>query len=198
VLAELGNLDPETGTLVDYDFQIRIAARKTYVVVPTPGAVFFHRRDSISGEARLDGTWPAWSHLMKNIVEDESVAPEVRKQAEAMLLEQLISRLYGVGVVSSRHGNIADAMEAADLLSSRYGQHSMARRIRSVAFAFQRLPPLRRVHSKLSEWRQPFERTGWRRKPVTLADHLEEMSDPSMGEGADTYQRTKADHASVR
>src|SRR5229473_1661021 len=105
VLAELGNLDPSTGTLVDYDFQIRIAARKPYVVESTPGAVFFHRRASISGEARLDGTWPAWLHLMKNIAEDESVAQDVRNRAEAMLTEQLISRLYGVGVVSSRSGN---------------------------------------------------------------------------------------------
>jgi GT2 family glycosyltransferase len=194
LVAELGNLDPTTGTLVDYDFQIRIAARKTYIVVPTPGAVFFHRRDSVSGEARLEGTWPAWSHMTMNIVEDQSVAPEVRKQAEAMLVEQLITRLYGIGVVSSRHGNTADALQAADLLSSRYGQRSKARRIRRLVSAFQRVPLLRRVHGKLSEWRQPFERTGWRRKPVTLADHLEE---PSSGEGAQTYQH-KADHASVR
>jgi GT2 family glycosyltransferase len=194
LLAELGNLDPKTGTLVDYDFQIRIAARKTYVVVPAPGAVFFHRRDSISGEARLEGTWPAWSHMMQNIVEDESVASDARKQAEAMLVEQLISRLYGIGVVSSRYGNIADAMQAADLLSSRYGQLSKARRIRRLASAFQRLPALRRLHAKLSEWRQPFERKGWRRKPATLADLLLEIRDPSSG--AQTYR--EADHASVR
>lgn len=197
LLAELGNLDPKAGTLIDYDFQIRIAARKTYVVVPTPGAVFFHRRDSISGQARLEGTWPAWSHMTKNIVDDESVAPEVRKRAEAMLLEQLITRLYGIGVVSSRHGNTADALQAADLLSGRFGQDSKARRIRRLASAFERLPPLRRIHGKLSELRQPLARKGWRRKPVTLADELEQLRDPSRGNPAHTFQR-KADHASVR
>lgn len=183
VLAELGNLDPNTGTLVDYDFQIRIAARKPYVVEPTPGAVFFHRRESISGEARLDGTWPAWLHMMQNIVGDESVAPEVRKHAEAMLVEQLISRLYGVGIVSSRNGNFSDARQAADLLSNRYGQHSKARRVRQLASTFEQLPAVGRVHGKFSEWRQRYERTGWRRKPVTLATYLEELRDASSGAG---------------
>ncbi|MDQ2943494.1 MAG: glycosyltransferase [Candidatus Dormibacteraeota bacterium] len=174
VLAELGNLDPTAGTLIDYDFQIRIAARKTYVVDPAPGAVFFHRRDSISGEARLDGTWPAWQHMTKNLVEDESVAPEVRNAAGVMLEEQLITRLYGIGILSSRHGNLSDAMEAAEMLSTR-GQDAKARMIHRLVSAFGRLPSLRRVHGKLSEWRQPFERTGWRRRPVTLASYLEEL-----------------------
>lgn len=191
VVKELGNLDPNTGTLIDYDFQIRIAARHTYVVDHTPGAVFFHRRDSISGEARLDGTWPAWLQMTKKLIEDESVAPDVRKRAEAMLEEQLITRLYGVGVLSSRHGNLADAMEAADLLANRYGQHAKARMIHRLVSAFARLPSLRRVHSKLAEWRQPVERTGWRRKPVTLADYLETLPKPSSHEGA------SATHASM-
>jgi GT2 family glycosyltransferase len=172
VLKELGNLDPEAGTLIDYDFQIRIAARKPYVVVSTPGAVFFHRRESISGDARLEGTWPAWLQLMKNLAQDDSVPPAARKEAEAMLVEQLISRLYGVGIVSSRHGNYPDARQAADLLSSRYGRRSMARRIRLLASTFEKLPPLGRVHGKLSELRQPYHRVGWRRKPVTLAEYL--------------------------
>lgn len=184
VLAEFGNLDPNTGTVIDYDFQIRIAARKPYVVVSTPGAVFFHRRESISGDARLDGTWPAWLHMTKNLVEDESVAPEVRKQAEAMLVEQLITRLHGVGIVSSRHGNFSDARQAADLLSNRYGQPSMARRIRLLASTFEKLPVLGRVHGKLSELRQPYARVGWRRKPVTLADYLRTLPKASSDDGS--------------
>lgn len=184
VLAELGNLDPNAGTLIDYDFQIRIAARKPYVVVPTPGAVFFHRRESISGDARLDGTWPAWLHLMKKLNQDEAVPPASRKQAEAMLEEQLISRLYGVGIVSSRHGNFSDARQAADLLSNRYGQPSMARRIRLLASTFEKLPVLGRVHGKLSELRQPYDRVGWRRKPVTLVDYLHTLAESSNDEGS--------------
>jgi hypothetical protein len=50
------------------------------------------------------------------------------------------------------------------------------------------------LHAKLSEWRQPFERKGWRRKPATLADLLLEIRDQSSG--AQTYH--EADHASVR
>jgi glycosyltransferase involved in cell wall biosynthesis len=183
VLSELGNLDPSTGTLIDYDFQIRIAARHTYVVDSTPGAVFFHRRESISGEARLEGTWPAWLRMTKNLVEDESVAPEVRGQAEAMLRDQLITRLYGVGIVSSRHGNLADAGQAADLLSDRYGQHSKARTVRRLASTFARVPSLGRLHGKLSEWRQPYERTGLLRKPVMLAT-LEALRDGSTEMGS--------------
>jgi glycosyltransferase involved in cell wall biosynthesis len=160
LLAELGNLDPATDTLIDYDFQIRIAARKPYVVLPTPGAVFFHRRESISGEARLDGTWPGWLHLMDNLSEDEAVPAETRKQAEAMLVDQLVSRLYGVGIVSGRHGNFSDARRAADLLSTRYGRHAQARRIRLLTSIFERLPALGRLYGKLSERRQPYERIG--------------------------------------
>jgi glycosyltransferase involved in cell wall biosynthesis len=182
LLAELGNLDPETGTLIDYDFQIRIAARKPYVVLSTPGAVFFHRRESISGDARLEGTWPAWLHLMKNLAQDDSVPPATRRQAEAMLVDQLVNRLYGVGVVSSRHGNFSDARQAADLLESGYNRRSMARRIRSLVSTFEKLPPLGRLHGKLSELRQPYERVGWRRKPVTLAEYLKTLRESAGGE----------------
>jgi glycosyltransferase involved in cell wall biosynthesis len=172
VLEEFGSLDPETGTLMDYDFQVRIAARKTYVVDPTPGAVFFHRRESISGEARLDGTWPAWLRLMEKLARDESVPPTVRKEGDAMLTQQLINRLYGIGVVSSRAGNFSDARQASDLLSDRYGEHTRASRIRMLAATYERVPALGRVHGKLSEWRQPYERSAWWRKPVTLDSFL--------------------------
>jgi GT2 family glycosyltransferase len=179
VLADFGNLDPETGTLIDYDFQIRIASRKPYVVVSTPGAVFFHRRESISGDARLKGTWPAWMHLMKNLEQDDTVLPAVRKQAEAMLIEQLITRLYGIGIVSSRHRNFSDARQAADLLENRYFRPAMARRIRLLASTFEKLPLLAGVHGKLSELRQPYDRVGWRRKPVTLAEYLKTLPEAS-------------------
>jgi hypothetical protein len=180
LLSELGNLDPATGTLIDYDFQIRMAARHTYVVDPTPGAVFFHRRDSISGEARLEGTWPAWMHMTTNLVEDDSVARGVRDEAEAMLRDQLITRLYGIGVVSARHGHLADAAKAADLLSDRYGQLAKARRVRRLASAFARMPSLGLAYGKLSELRQPYERAGLLRRPVTLATHLEALRDGSV------------------
>jgi GT2 family glycosyltransferase len=189
LLTELGNLDPQTDTLIDYDFQIRIAARKPYVVDPTPGAVFFHRRASISGEARLDGTWPGWLRLMQNLANDESVAPKIREEAGAILEQQLISRLYGVGVVSSRHANFSDARQAADLLSSKYGLESKARRVRMFASTYQRLPFLGRAHAKLSEWLQPYERTGWSRRPVTLIRHLAETADPKASSGASLLER---------
>jgi GT2 family glycosyltransferase len=178
VLAELGNLDPETDTLIDYDFQIRIAARKPYVVDPTPGAVFFHRRASISGEARLDGTWPGWLRMMQNLARDESVEPKIREEAGAILEQQLAKRLYGVGVVSSRHSNFSDARQAADLLSSRYGLQGKARRVRMFATTYERLPFLGRAHAKLSEWRQPYERIGWPRRRLTLTRLLAQTIDP--------------------
>jgi len=172
VLEEFGNLDPETDTLMDYDFQIRIAAHRPYVVEPTPGAVFFHSLASISGEARFGGTWPGWLCLMTKLRQDESVPQDVRRKVEAMLDEQLLSRLYGIGVVSSRHANFTDARQAADLLANRYGDRSKANVVRLLASTFERMPAMARMYGMVSERRQPYERAGWRRKPITLSSYL--------------------------
>jgi Glycosyl transferase family 2 len=178
LLTELGNLDPLTDTLIDYDFQVRIAARKPYVVDPTPGAVFFHRRASISGEARLDGTWPGWQRLMANLANDRSVPADARDEGLAILKQQLIVRLHGVGVVSSRQSNFSDARQAADLLESKFDRKSQADRVRRFASLYEKLPLLGRVHAKYSEWRQPYERTGWSRRPMTLARMFSASVDP--------------------
>lgn len=172
VLEEFGNLDPDTDTLMDYDFQIRIAAHKPYVVVPDAGAVFFHRWDSISGEARFGDTWPAWQRMTDKLRKDETVPPKVREEAVPMLTEQLIGRLYGIGVVSSRRGNFVDARQAADLLETRFGQTSSAKRIRLLASTYERVPLLAWMHNRVSGWRQPYERGGWLRRRVRLARHL--------------------------
>lgn len=180
VLKEFGNLDPETDTLMDYDFQIRIAAHRPYVVDPTPGAVFFHGRTSISGEARFGATWPGWLRLMTKLRQDESVPREVRDKAEAVLDEQLGSRLYGIGVVSSRHANFTDARQAAELLLNRYGHRSKAKMVRLLASTFERMPAMARIYSMVSEWRQPYERAGWRRKPITLSRYFADSPDAEM------------------
>jgi hypothetical protein len=83
-----------------------------------------------------------------------------------------------LGVVSSRQSNFSDARQAADLLSNRYGQQWKARLVRLFASTYERVPSLGRAHAKLSEWRQPYERVGWRRRPVTLSRHLDEFSRP--------------------
>lgn len=172
VLEEFGNLDPETDTLMDYDFQIRIAAHRPYVVDPTPGAVFFHGAASISGEARFGDTWPGWLRLITKLGHDEAVPRDVRDRAEALLEGQLASRLYGIGVVSSRLGNFADARQAADLLTTRYADRTAAARIRLLASTFEKVPPMSRLYSLASELRQPYERAGWRRQPITLSRYL--------------------------
>jgi glycosyltransferase involved in cell wall biosynthesis len=149
VIEEVGGLDPETGMVVDVDFQFRIAARRPFAVSAVPGAVFFHRSGSISGDARLVGTWPGWRRLMENLQRDQAVPTPLKVAAEPLLLRQLAIRLYGIAVRGGRQGNAEDAFKAIDVLES-YGLWGRARRARILLFLYRLLPGFRALHARLA------------------------------------------------
>lgn len=172
---EIGGFDPETGVVGDWDLLLRLASRFPFLVEPTPGAVFFHHKQSISTQVRLDGTWPGWLKLMEN-VDSGALPDDVRREARQILTKQLISRLYGVGTGASRRGNFDDARKAASLLDFEYGQRRKAATVRALVFTFSHFPFLAKLTPWIGGWRFSHLTTGWRRVPMTLSSYLSQQA----------------------
>ncbi len=189
LVKRFGNLDRATETLMDNDFQLRIGAQCRYVVDGTLGAVFSHRAQSISGEARLAATWPAWKVMTDKLAANDAIPPNARDESVRILNRQLVIRLYGIGVINSRSGNLEDALKAADLLVSELGEHEKARRVRRLASIFERRRWLARLHGRAAELRQPYVRKGWRRQPVTLLDYARQAGDTETLRGLEATLR---------
>ena len=167
----IGGLNPETGDLIDVDLVLRLAANHPFILDPRPGAVFSRRRDSVSGQLRLRSTWPGWPNMIANL-QREGLPPEVWKKVEEILTAQLIARLYGTGLSSSRRGNSDDAIEAARILDAGYGRPREARSVRLAELLFRRLPPLQTVVPRLGRRHLPYVRAGWARRPIKLERYL--------------------------
>ena len=173
----IGGLNPETGDLIDVDLVLRLAANHPFMVDPRPGAVFSRRRDSVSGQLRLRSTWPGWPTMIANL-QREALPPEVWKKVEEILTAQLIARLYGTGLSSSRRGNSDDAIEAARILDAGYGRPREARTVRLAELLFRRLPPLQTVIPRFGRRHLPYVRAGWARRPIKLERYLAGHSKP--------------------
>ncbi len=171
LVRKIGGLDLDTGFVGDWDLFLRLACHFPFVVEQRPGAVFFHQRDSISTQVKLDGTWPGWLKLMRNVAAEESLPEDVRNLGQRVLTEQLVTRLAGVGSGASRRGNFDDARQAADLLADRYGQRSRALKIRLLIFAFRTMPFLRRL-PWVGGWRFTHVTGGKDGRPVTVSEYL--------------------------
>ena len=167
----LGGLNPETGDLIDVDLVLRLAANHAFMVDPRPGAIFSRRLDSASGQLRLRSTWPGWPNMIANL-QRESLPPEIWKKVEGILTAQLIKRLYGTGLSSSRRGNSADAVEAATILEATFGRRREARMVRLAELMFRRIPPLGAVVPRVGRRRLPYVREGWPGRPVKLERYL--------------------------
>src|SRR6185436_2468909 len=132
ILGKIGNLDLETGSLSDYDFELRAAARCPFVITHDPGALFLNHPSAISSSASLVGTWPGWQKLVRNALESAPLPPDVRDHAKAILDARLVKRLTAVSLGSMVRMHFEDAHAAAGLVSAECGRVWRARLLRSI------------------------------------------------------------------
>ena len=175
MVSAIGGLDSETGTVGDVDLFCRLAAQHPFMVEPKPGAVFSRRRNSISGQVRLSSTWPGWLKMMENVSHHESISHGAGEHVEYILVRQLVTRLYGIGLVSSRLGNFDDAIQAAGLLAGRYRQQRKADAIRLFVFMFRHFPLLRRIVPRVGKGHLDYLRLGWRNTPIRIDAYLAQL-----------------------
>jgi len=159
VIEKVGGLDEETGNPFDLDFELRIAARFPLVISLEPGAIFLGHRGSLSSTSGLDGFWPGWLKMIRNLVEDEQIPEGVRRYAAQVLTDWVKKGLFLNGLRSVVRGNWADAYESAEVLRNHYhlkGRALMlqvsARACRTVPLAHHALgflPALRKLLRRL-------------------------------------------------
>jgi glycosyltransferase involved in cell wall biosynthesis len=135
VVDRVGTLDE--ASVIDLDFELRIAAHEPFVVLAEAGAVL--TTDNHFGKV-LD--WPvAWGLTVEKLAGDPSLPAEARQLARTSLEHRLETMVYQTGVVASRMGRVELARKAATLLATRFGDPRRAARVRRLA-ALGRLAPV--------------------------------------------------------
>jgi hypothetical protein len=116
VMKVIGILDAETGMLSDLDFLFRAAARFPIIVSVKPGAIFMVSPLGASRPWSCSAIWPGWLKIIRNIVEDDNIPPDVRAYARNLLTQRLKKRLFGVAIGAMIRKNFGDAHQSAEIL----------------------------------------------------------------------------------
>jgi len=161
VIDKVGTLDD--ASVIDLDFELRIAAAQSFVVLREPGAVL--TTDNHFGKC-LRWSVP-WQLTIEKITGDQTLPIEIRQLARTKLEERLRRMVYETGIVASRMGKVDVARQAAEVLSTQYGDRRRAFVVATVA-QFGRVAP----------WiAPPYKRLRKVARSVVRAKHLSESDE---------------------
>jgi glycosyltransferase involved in cell wall biosynthesis len=129
VLDRVGPLDP-TCAAIDFDFQLRCAARCSYAVVHSPVAIFTVHPGSISAGSGRRGLfhliWPSQLNSIHKIASDEALPAVFRDRAATLLRNALTRQLFLLGIGAARAGDEDLRREIAGVIRSGLGRPGWA------------------------------------------------------------------------
>jgi glycosyltransferase involved in cell wall biosynthesis len=139
-----GGIDPDV-VVSDLDFELRIAARFPFVVSKKPCGIFVAHPLSAGIQANTSWIWPGCLKLLQNLMNDSSVALDVRISAEHRLIKYFKKTLFSLGLRSAIRGDFADARKAVDVLDGHYRARVNASIIRLTTQLFERVRFIHRL-----------------------------------------------------
>jgi hypothetical protein len=153
-LEKAGPLDPSFRA-IDFDFQLRCAARCSYVVLHAPVAVFSVHSGSIStgGDRRkfFDLVWPSTRDSIDRLAADDAIPEPIRAGVCHRLRSTLAKQLFDLALADSGSGELDLAQRIQPILRRDLGARGLAAMLSCLAPAF-RSRHLFRMLCSLRRW----------------------------------------------
>lgn len=139
VIDYTGGLDLDVGAPVDLDFELRIAIRFPFVISKQPCGIFVRHESSFCATTDYRFVWPGWLKMIRNLAEDERVAPDVRELVEQQLIGDMKRLLFTLGFLSIEQKNFKGGRITGEILRN-YDQPRAAI-LSSAALLSEHFPP---------------------------------------------------------
>jgi GT2 family glycosyltransferase len=152
VIDRVGALDVEISGPADLDYELRIAARFSYLVFYEPCAAYVHHANRISS-AEDPSVIDQYQRIADHLAQDERIAPGLRAKVPGLLARQMRHKLYEIAVKSLVAAEDGQARAAAALLNERFRRPVTAGLIGMTASACSHLPGMRRLLAALESAR---------------------------------------------
>ncbi len=139
----IGFLNLETEHAADLDFELRAAARASFVVSHTPGAIFSTQplTPLSNGTYPFDIVWPAWPLMIKNLTKDPHLSQEVKEEAHWRLENRFRDGLFSLGLRYLYQNKTADAQKVQDVLLHEYQRRFQGRLLKIALKGHQAFGP---------------------------------------------------------
>jgi len=131
LIEQLGPLDAEVGNAMDLDYEYRVAAHFPYVASREPGAVWVGHSESATVQGSLEGFWPGWLKMIRNLTQDDKIPAEVRDLAAQVLTRRIKDLLYiDSGMRAVMANRCEEAQKSAEILAKEFREEKKAARLR--------------------------------------------------------------------
>ncbi len=116
VIIKIGMLDPEIGTMLDLDFELRIAKRQPFVISYKPCALFVRYPSSTNPFMEEYFINKGWRKLIHNLVEDKYMDSDTIQYTYKALSQWLKRVYFWYGYKAIKQGDFASESKAAYFL----------------------------------------------------------------------------------
>jgi glycosyltransferase involved in cell wall biosynthesis len=144
VIDVYGGIDPDI-VASDLDFEVRIAARFPFVISEKPCGIFVAHPLSAGIQADTSWIWPSCLKLIQNLMDEPTVALEIRECAQSRLITYFRDIIFILGLRSAIRGDFADARKSMDVLGSHYQAHTKAFTLKLIVQVFERIRVIHRL-----------------------------------------------------
>ncbi len=122
ILHEIGFLDLETGHASDLDFELRAAARTSFVVSHQPAAIYSTQplTPQTSGTYPFENIWPGWPRMIQNLIDDPRLPQAIKEEARWRLENQFRDGLFSLVFRYLYQNKIDDARKAREVLDREF------------------------------------------------------------------------------
>jgi glycosyltransferase involved in cell wall biosynthesis len=139
-----GGIDPDI-VVSDLDFEVRIAARFPFVISKRPCGIFVAHPLSAGIQADTSWVWPSCLKLIQNLMDDSSIALDIRENVEQHLVKYFKNTIFILGLRSAIRGNFVDTRKSMDVLDSHYRAHTKATILRLTTQVFEHVQFIHRL-----------------------------------------------------
>jgi glycosyltransferase involved in cell wall biosynthesis len=149
LIDQIGPLDAETGHALDLDYMYRVAGNFPILISLQSGALWVAHEGSSTVQGPLEGFWPGWVKMIRNLAEDARIPAEVRDFGGRVLTRRIKDLLYidsGLrGIMTNR---CEEVLRSAEILGGEFQEKKKAARLRRLAKIQTHFPPF----GKLMSW----------------------------------------------
>lgn len=152
VLEQLGFPDPEALGPSDFDFILRVAIRRSFILRKYPAAVFTLNSTSFSNTQPLSAFWPGWRKMFRNLESNPALVGDARERLLRALHADAERMLFRRAANALAKGRYDFSRGAAEALRAEYRRSLRAAMLDSLTRALERFPPLQRAYTWCYRW----------------------------------------------
>ncbi len=121
VIEEIGLTELDIGAPSDYDFLLRIAAQKSFIISKRAVAMFTLNPHAMSEQAPFSAHWPGWLNIIRNVTSIQALSSETRQRVDQALNAESRRMLFRRSAYALSKRDHDFVRQAAQVLRQHYG-----------------------------------------------------------------------------